>query len=204
MGNLRNRNRNYKNDQIKILKVKIMISKIKNLLNELNSKLDAVKVETKEPEAQKVKNWKKRIDPRDNVKRSNIGVTGVPEGEEKETESEKYLKTQWLTFPPHLVKNVNPQIPESQQTSRSKNTSKTTPRHIVVTLLNPKVNRKTSKIARQSHIEKQKLKVCWLLIRNNESWKTMEWHLKVLKGKKLLANWGFYIQWKSLSKSEGK
>lgn len=56
MGNLRNRNRNYKNDQIKILKVKIMISKIKNLLNELNSKLDAVKVETKEPEAQKVKN----------------------------------------------------------------------------------------------------------------------------------------------------
>lgn len=58
-----------------------------------------------------------------------------------------------------MMKNINPQIPETQKISRSKNTSKTIPRHIIVIFLKPKINRKIFKIARQSHTKEQKLKL---------------------------------------------
>lgn len=45
---------------------------------------------------------KKRIEPRDlrdNIKRYNIGITGIPEGEKRETESEKVSENPMTNFP---------------------------------------------------------------------------------------------------------
>ena len=77
---------------------------------------------------------------RGNFKRSNIPITGVPEGEEKVQETgnlfEKIMKENF----PNLVKGIDMQVQEAQRVPNKIDAKWTTPRHIKTKM--PKVKDK--------------------------------------------------------------
>ena len=79
----------------------------------------------------------------DNFKRSNIHITGMPEGEEKEQEIgnlfEKIMKENF----PNLVKEMDMQVWEAQRVPNKMEAKRTTPRHMVIKT--PKVKDRESK-----------------------------------------------------------
>lgn len=86
---------------MEIPKVKIMVSEIKILSIGLNCRLDIAEEEIKQLEVQKAKRLNKRIDTmdlRDNIKWSNVSVTGVPEGKRSQIESEKLSEDTMADF----------------------------------------------------------------------------------------------------------
>ena len=95
-------------------------------------------------EQQKEKESKKNEDSistlRDNFKRSNICIIGVPEGEEKEQEIgnlfEKIMKENF----PNLVKEIEMQVQEAQRVPNEMDAKRPTPRHILIKM--PKVKDK--------------------------------------------------------------
>ena len=76
----------------------------------------------------------------DNFKYSNICITGVPEGEEKEQEignlPEKTVKENF----PNLVKETDMQVQEAQRVLNKMDTNRLTPRHVLIKM--PKVKDK--------------------------------------------------------------
>ena len=76
----------------------------------------------------------------DNFKRSNIHITGVPEGEEKEQEtgnlSQKIVKENF----PNLVKEIYMQVQEAQRVPIMTDAKSPTLRHIIIKI--PKVKDK--------------------------------------------------------------
>ena len=76
----------------------------------------------------------------DKFKRSNIHLTGVTEGEEKEQEVgnvfEKIMKENF----PNLVKKIDMQVQEAQRITNKMDAKRPTPRHITVKM--PKVKNK--------------------------------------------------------------
>ena len=78
----------------------------------------------------------------DNFKRSNICITAVPEGEEKEQEiGNLFLKTVKENFP-NLVKEIDMQVQEAQRVPNKMDAKWPTPRHSIVKM--PKVKDKES------------------------------------------------------------
>ena len=81
------------------------------------------------------------------MKRSNICIIGVPEGEEKKQEignvSEKIVKENF----PHLVKKIDMQDQEAQRVPNKMGASRPTPRHIIIKIpkVKDKENLKSSK-----------------------------------------------------------
>ena len=112
-------------------------------------------------EQQKEKESKKNEDSistlRDNFKRSNICIIGVPEGEKKEQEIgnlfEKIMKENF----PNLVKEIEMQVQEAQRVPNEMDAKRPTPRHILIKM--PKVKDKETvlKTARE-----KKLVTRWL------------------------------------------
>ena len=70
----------------------------------------------------------------DNFKRSNIPITGEPEGDEKEQESvhlfEKIMKENF----PNLVKEIDVQVQEAQRVPTTMDAKRPTPRHVTTKL----------------------------------------------------------------------
>ena len=70
----------------------------------------------------------------------------------------------------NLMKTINPQIQEFQETLNTKNMKKTTPKHIVTTLLKTNDEKKNLKAAKTLYIQKEYDKEdSRFLIRNNEN-----------------------------------
>ena len=66
----------------------------------------------------------------DNVKRTNVRIIGVPEGEEKEKGTEKIFKEITAKNFPNMGKELLTQIQEAQQVLYKINPRRHTPRHI--------------------------------------------------------------------------
>ena len=68
----------------------------------------------------------------DNFRRSNIHITGVPEGEKKEQEIgilfDKIMKENF----PNLVKEIDMYVQEAQRVPNKMDAKRTTPRHIII------------------------------------------------------------------------
>ena len=74
------------------------------------------------------------------MKRSNIRIIGVPEGEEEEQKSENLLEQIMENFP-HLAKEIDFQeVQEVQRVPKKLDPRRNTPRHIIITL--PKIQQK--------------------------------------------------------------
>ena len=125
----------------------------------------------------------------DNVKRTNIHIIGVPEGEEREKGTENICQKIIAENFPHMGKEPLTQIQDAQWIPYKINPRRNTLRHILIKLTKIKDKEKILKAAR----EKKQITYKGTLIRllADFSAETLqarrEWHdtLSVMKGKNL-------------------
>ena len=125
----------------------------------------------------------------DNIKRNNIRVIGVPEGEEREKGPEKIFEEIIVENFPNMGKEIATQVQEVQRVPYRINPRRNMPRHIVIKLAKIKDKEKLLKTAR----EKRQITYKGTPIRLTADFSAetlqarREWHdiLKVMKGKNL-------------------
>ena len=84
-----------------------------------------------------------------NVKRTNIRIIRVPEGEEREKGTEKIFQEIIAKNFPHMGKESLTQIQEAQRIPHKINPRRNTPRHILIKLTKIKDKEKILKEARE-------------------------------------------------------
>ena len=125
----------------------------------------------------------------DNVKRTNIHIIGVPEGEETEKGPEKIFEEIIVENFANMGKEIATQVQEAQRVPYRINPRRNTPRHILIKLAKIKDKEKLLKAAR----EKRQITHKGTCIRLTADFSAdtlqarREWHdiLKVMKGKNL-------------------
>ena len=85
----------------------------------------------------------------DNVKHTNVRIIGVPEGEEREKETEKIFQELIAENFPNMGKEPLTQIQEAQRVSYKINPRKNTLRHILIKLTKIKDKEEILKAARE-------------------------------------------------------
>ena len=85
----------------------------------------------------------------ENIKRNNIHIIGVPEGEEREKEPEKIFEEIIVENFPNMGKEITTQVQEARRVPYRVNPRRNTPRHIVITLEKIKDKEKLLKAARE-------------------------------------------------------
>ena len=85
----------------------------------------------------------------DNIKRNNIRIIGVPEGEEKEKGPEKIFEEIIVENFPNMGKEIATQVQEVQRVPGRINPRRNTQRHIVIKLTIIKDKEKLLKAARE-------------------------------------------------------
>ena len=87
------------------------------------------------------KNEERLKNLQDILKRSNIRIIGVPEGEEEEQKTENLFEQIMKENFPHLAKEIDFQeVQEAQRVPKKLDPRRNTPRHIIITL--PKIKNK--------------------------------------------------------------
>ena len=84
-----------------------------------------------------------------NIKCTNIHITGVPEGEEREKEPEKILEEIIVKKFPNMGEEIATQVQEAQRVPYRINPRRNTPRHIVIKLTKIKDKEKLLKATRE-------------------------------------------------------
>ena len=119
--------------------MKVILSEIKKNSQGINSGVDEAKNQINDLEhkknifnqnSKKKKELKKEDRLRsfwDNSKHTNIQITGVLEGEEKEQEIENLFEKKIQENFPNLVKEIDIQVQEAQRVPNKMNTKRTTP-----------------------------------------------------------------------------
>ena len=80
------------------------------------------------------------------MKRSNIRIIGVPEGEEEEQKIENLFEQIMRENFPNLPKEIDFQeLQEAQRVLRKLDPRRNTPRHIIITLFKVKIRRKAAR-----------------------------------------------------------
>ena len=85
----------------------------------------------------------------ENIKRKNIRIIGVPEGEEREKGPEKIFEEIIVENVHNMGKEIATQVQEVQQVPYRINPRRNTPRHIVIKLAKIKDKEKLLKAARE-------------------------------------------------------
>uniref|UniRef100_A0A9L0TRQ4 L1 transposable element RRM domain-containing protein n=1 Tax=Equus caballus TaxID=9796 RepID=A0A9L0TRQ4_HORSE len=85
----------------------------------------------------------------DNIKRANIRIIGVPEGEERDKGAENlFVKIIEENFP-HLRKETDIQVQEAHRAPNKRSPKRPTPRHIIIKMSKIKDKERTLKAARE-------------------------------------------------------
>uniref|UniRef100_A0A8C9BW24 L1 transposable element RRM domain-containing protein n=1 Tax=Phocoena sinus TaxID=42100 RepID=A0A8C9BW24_PHOSS len=128
--------------------MKNTISEMKNTLHGINSRITEAEerisdledktVEITTAEQDKEKRMKRTEDSlrdlRDNIKRTNIQIIGVPEEEEKKKGAEKIFEEIIVENFPNMGKEIVNQVQEAQRVPYRINPRRNTPRHILIKL----------------------------------------------------------------------
>ena len=85
----------------------------------------------------------------DNIKRNNIRIIGIPEGEEREKGTEKIFEEIIVENFPNMGKEIPTQVQEAQRAPYRINPRRNTPRHIIIKLAKIKDKEKLLKAARE-------------------------------------------------------
>ena len=85
----------------------------------------------------------------DNIKRNNICIIGVTEGEEREKGPEKIFKEIIVENFPNMEKEIATQVQEAQRVQYTINPRRNMPRHIVIKVAKIKDKEKLLKAARE-------------------------------------------------------
>ena len=117
-------------------------------------------VEISSEEQNKVKRMKRTEDSLrdlwDNIKCTNIQITGVPEEEEKKNGYEKIFEEIRVENFPTTEKEIVNQVQEAQRVPYRINPRRNMPRHILIKLTNTKQKEGTLKAAREKQLVKYK------------------------------------------------
>ena len=99
-------------------------------------------IQPEQNEETRIQNNKERLrNLRDNFKRSNIRIIGMPEGKKEEQEIENLFENIMKENFPNLAKEVDFQeVQEAQRLPKQLDPRRNTPRHIIITL--PKMKQK--------------------------------------------------------------
>ena len=138
------------------------ITEMKNTLEGINSRITEAKkrvsdledrvVETTAMEQNKEKRMKRNEDSLkdlwDNIKRTNIHIIGVPEGEEREKGPKKMYKEIIVENFPNMGKEIATQVQEAQRVPGRINPRRNMPRHTVIKLTKIKDKEKLLKATR--------------------------------------------------------
>ena len=139
------------------------ITEIKNTLEGINSRITEAEERVSDledrmmkftaTEQNKEKRMKRSVDSLrdlwDNIKRTNIHIIGVPEGEEREKESEKIFEEIIVKNFPNMGKKIATEVQEAQRVPGSINPRRNTSRQIVIKLTKIKDKEKLLKAARE-------------------------------------------------------
>ena len=139
------------------------ITEMKNTLEGINSRITEAEerisdledrmVEFTAVELNKEKRMKRNEDGLrdlwDNIKRKNICIIRVPEGEEREKGPEKIYEEIIVENLPNMGKELSTQVQEAQTVPYRINPRRNTPRHIVIKLAKIKDKEKLLKAARE-------------------------------------------------------
>ena len=87
----------------------------------------------------------------DNMKRNNICIIGIPEGEEDEQGIENLFEKVMMENFPNLMKEKGTQIQEAQRVSINRNPKRPTPRHIIIKMAKLKGKERILEAAREKH-----------------------------------------------------
>ena len=85
----------------------------------------------------------------DNIKRNNICIIGVPEGEEREKQSEKIFEKIIVENFLNMGKEIATQVQEAQRVPYRINPRRNKPRHMLTKLSKTKYKEKILKVARR-------------------------------------------------------
>ena len=135
------------------------ITEMKTTLEGINSRITEAEewisdledrmVEVTAAEQNKEKRMKRNEDSLrdlwDNIKRNNIRIMGVPEGEERQKGPKKIFEEIIVENFPNMGKEIATQIQEAQQVPGRINPRRNTPRHIVIKLTKIKEKEKLLK-----------------------------------------------------------
>ena len=85
----------------------------------------------------------------DNLKRSNIQIIGVPEGEEQAQEIKNLFEQIMKENFPNLAKEIDMKVQKAQRVPNKLDPKKTIPRHIIIKMLKVKGKERILKAARE-------------------------------------------------------
>lgn len=155
-----------KKNQTEILEMKNTIEEIKKNLDALNSRADNMEERIsnledgniellqaeEEREARLKRNEETLRELSDTIRRCNVRIIGIPEGEEKEKGAESLFKEIMAENFPNLVREMDLQVTEANRSPNFINARRPTPRHIVVKLAKVNDKEKILRTARQKKL----------------------------------------------------
>ena len=77
----------------------------------------------------------------DNIKRNNIRIIGIPEGEEEEQGIENLFEKVMMENSPNLMREKVTQIQETQRVPSNTNPKRPTAKHIIIKMAKSKTKR---------------------------------------------------------------
>ena len=98
----------------------------------------------------------------DNMKRNNIRIIGIPEGEEEEQGIENLFERVMMENFPNLRREKVTQIQETQRVPRKSNPKRLTARHIIIKMTKFQDKEKILKAAREKQEVTYKGATIWL------------------------------------------
>uniref|UniRef100_A0A3Q2KN25 L1 transposable element RRM domain-containing protein n=1 Tax=Equus caballus TaxID=9796 RepID=A0A3Q2KN25_HORSE len=154
-----------KKNQTEILEMNT-IEEIKKNLDALNSRADNMEerisnledgnIELLQAEEEREARFKRNEETlrelSDTIRRCNVRIIGIPEGEEKEKGAENLFKEIMAENFPNLVREMDLQVTEANRSPNFINARRPTPRHIVVKLAKVNDKEKILRTARQKKL----------------------------------------------------
>uniref|UniRef100_A0A8I4A162 LINE-1 retrotransposable element ORF1 protein n=1 Tax=Callithrix jacchus TaxID=9483 RepID=A0A8I4A162_CALJA len=126
------------------------IDQAEERISEVEDQLNEIKRETKIREKSAKRNEQSLQEMWDYVKRPNLRLIGVPEGdEENESQLENTLQDIIQENFPHLARQANTQLQEIQRTPQRYSARRTTPRHIIVRFNRVEIKERILRAARE-------------------------------------------------------
>ena len=111
--------------------MKSRLDEAEDWISELEDKVEKNNQKEQEKEKRLRKNEEAIREMRDNMKRNNIRIIGIPEGEEEEQWIENLFEKVMMENFPNLRREKVTQIQETQRVPRKRNPKRAPTRHII-------------------------------------------------------------------------
>ena len=121
--------------------IKSRLNEAEDQISELEDKVEKITQKEQEKEKSLRKNEEGLREVQDNMKRNNIHIIGIPEGEEEELGIENLFEKVMMKNSPNLMREKVTQIQETQRVPIKRNTKRPILRHIIIKMANSKIKR---------------------------------------------------------------